>query len=318
MSVMRTLVHHADGGFSEAPPLESISELIQDPRQIVWLDVQDPTDEDVELLRCEFGFHELALEDAVRRDQRPKVDLYDGYCFLVFYAVRRGRDDEIALFVGKNYLVTVHAGQVPEIELTAERWQLNADRLGHGIAVTVYSLLDAIVDGYFPLVDAITEEVEEIEERMFERGGEDRQREVFAIKRELLNIRRVIAPEREVLNALIRRDEPIFGENTLPYFLDIYDHLIRVLDGVDLARDQLTSVLEAQLSVVSNRLNSVMKRMAALSTILMSVNLVAANYGMNFQVMPELGWPWGYGWALGLMVATGVLLAVVFRRIDWL
>jgi len=318
MPVSRVLVHHADGGFSESPPLESISDLIEDPRQIVWLDVQDPNDEDVELLRCEFGFHELALEDAVRRNQRPKVDLYDGYCFMVFYAVRRGRDDEIGLFVGTNYLVTVHAGPVSEIDLTAERWRLNADRLGHGIAVTVYSLLDAIVDGYFPLVDAITEEVEEIEEAMFERGGEDRQKHVFAIKRELLNVRRVVAPEREVLNALIRRDEPVFGEQTLPYFQDIYDHLIRVLDAVDLAREQLTSLLDAQLSVVSNRLNTVMKRMAALSTILMSVNLVAANYGMNFTVMPELGWPWGYAWALGLMVATGVILALVFKRVDWL
>ena len=318
MPVSRVLVHLADGGFEEPPALESISDCVEDRQKIVWVDIQDPNDEDVELLRCEFGFHELALEDAIRQEQRPKIDLYNGYCFIVFYAVRRGLDDEIALFVGPNYLVTVHAGPVPEIDITVERWRLNADRLGHGIAVVVYSLLDAIVDGYFPVIDDITEEVEDIEVATFESGKEIHQREVFALKRELLNFRRVIAPEREVLNTLIRRDDPIMGEQTLPYFQDIYDHLIRIMDAVDLVRDQLTSLLDAQLSVVSNRLNTVMKRMTALSTILMTVNLIAANYGMNFTVMPELGWPLGYAWALGLMVASGVGLALLFKQIDWL
>ena len=318
MPVSRALVHHREGGFDESPPLESISDLIADPEQIVWLDIQDPTDEDVELLRCEFGFHELALEDAARRDQRPKIDQYGGYHFIVFYAVRRKRNDEIGLFVGKNYLVTVHAGQIPEIDATVELWRLNADRLGHGVEVPFYSLLDSIVDGYFPVVDEITEEVEAIEAAMFRAGSVNGQQEVFAIKRELLNLRRVIAPEREVLNTLLRRDEPILGERSLPYFQDIYDHLIRILDSIDISRDQLTGLLDAHLSVVSNRLNMVMKRMTALSTILMSVNLVASNYGMNFHVIPELDWSFGYAWALGLMVTIGIILTVIFRRIDWL
>jgi magnesium transporter len=318
MPVTRALVHHSEGGFDEAPPLETISDLIQDRQKIVWLDIQDPTDEDVELLRSEFGFHELALEDVVRRNQRPKIDLYQGYCFVVFYAVRRGRTDEVSLFAGPSYLVTVHVGQAPEIDATVERWRLNADRLGHTVAVLVYSLLDSIVDGYFPVVDELTEAVEDIESAMFEPGEKDRQQEVFAIKRELLNLRRIVAPEREVLNALIRRDEPILGDQTLPYFQDLYDHLIRIMDSVDLARDQLSGLLDAQLSVTSNRLNTVVKRMTALSTILMSVNLVAAIYGMNFLYIPEFGWAYGYAWALGVMVAVGVGLALIFRRVDWL
>jgi magnesium transporter len=318
MPVARVLVHHADGGFDESPALESISDCIEDRQKIVWLDLQDPNDEDVELLRCEFGFHELALEDVIRRSERPKIDHYDGYYFMVFYAVTRGGSTEVNLFIGPNYLVTIHPGEVPEIEATVARWRLNADRLGHDVAVPIYSLLDAIVDGYFPVVDEITEAVEEIETAMFEPRGEVHQKEIFALKRELLNLRRVIAPEREVLNTLIRRDEPILGERTLPYFQDIYDHLIRIMDAADLSRDQLTGLLDAHLSVVSNRLNGVMKRMTALATILMSVNLVASNYGMNFTVMPELGWPHGYAWALGLMIVVGIVLTVVFKRIDWL
>jgi magnesium transporter len=318
MPVTRVLVHHDEGGFEESPPLESISDLLVDPGEVVWIDIQDPTDEDLELLRTECGFHELAIEDVASRHQRPKIERYDSYYFLVFYALRRGKTDEINLFIGERYVVTIHEGEVPEIAATVERWRLNADRMGHGVAVPIYSLLDAIVDGYFPVIDAIAEDVEEIESSMFGPSASNRQGEIFSIKRELLDLRRVLAPEREVLNTLIRRDEPILGEQTLPYFQDVYDHVIRVLDTVDLNRDQLSGLLEAHLAVVSNRLNSVMKRMTALATILMSVNLVASNYGMNFDNMPELHYGFGYAYALSLMVVIGTILTVIFRRIDWL
>src|SRR5215212_474595 len=318
MPVTRVLVHHAEGGFEESPPLESISDLLEDPGQVVWIDIQDPTAEDLELLRTECSFHELAIEDVATRHQRPKIERYAGYYFLVFFALRRGQTDEINLVIGERYLVTIHEGEVPEIAATAERWHLNADRIGHSVAVPIYSLLDAIVDGYFPVVDEIAEDVEELEDAMFGPQASNRQAEIFNIKRELLNLRRVLAPEREVLNTLIRRDEPLLGEQTLPYFQDVYDHVIRVLDTVDLNRDQLSGLLDAHLAVVSNRLNSVMKRMTALATILMSVNLVASNYGMNFENIPELHWTFGYPWALGLMVVSGAILAVIFKRIDWL
>jgi magnesium transporter len=318
MSVTRALVCRAEGGFTEAPDLDSISDLINKENQIVWLDIQDPTDQDIALLRAEFGFHELALEDVMTTHERPKVETYDGYVFIVFYALHRRHVHELNMFAGDHYVITIHQGDMPEIDATVERWRLNADRLGHDVAVPVYSLLDAIVDGYLPVIDEIAEQVEDIESAMFESGPRSHQQEIFGIKRELLNLRKVLAPEREVLNTLIRRDEPIFGEKTLPYFQDVYDHVIRVLDTVDLNRDQLSGLLDAHLAVVSNRLNQVMKRMTALSTIMMSVTLIASIYGMNFDVMPELHWALGYPYALGAMVVIGMTLAVVFRRIDWL
>jgi magnesium transporter len=318
MVVSRVLVHHAEGGFDESPELNWIDDLIRDGRHVVWLDIEDPSDDDIELLRREFGFHELALEDVVRRQQRAKIEHYGDYCFIVFYAIRRGSYDEINLFIGPKYLVTIHAAAVPEIAETVERWRKNADRMGHGVAIPVYSLLDAVVDGYFPVVDELAERVDALEDSIFDPRARTSLPEVFGLKRELLNLRRVLAPEREVLNVLIRRDEPILGEGTLVYFQDIYDHVIRVLDTVDLYRDQLSGLLEAQLSVVSNRLNFTMKRMTALATILMSVNLIASNYGMNFDNMPELRWEYGYFFTLGLMVMVGLLLAVAFRRFDWL
>lgn len=318
MPVKRALVHHDAGGFDESPQLDDISELIEAKDQIVWIDIQDPDDADIELLRTEFGFHELALEDVDREHQRPKIERYDGYYFLVFYALRRQKCQELDLFIGERYLVTIHHGETPEVETTVERWRQNADRLGHAVAVPIYSLLDAIVDSYFPVVDEIAEEVEDVESAMFRPGAQSHQAEIFRLKRELLNLRRILAPEREVLNTLIRRDEPVLGEETLPYFQDVYDHVMRVLDTVDLNRDQLSGLLDAHLSVVSNRLNTVMKRMTALATILMSVNLVASNYGMNFKLMPEEEWAYGYPFALTLMVAIGLILTYIFRRIDWL
>ena len=315
MPVTRALVHHPEGGFDESPSLESISDLIHDDSGcIVWLDIKDPNADDLGFLRAEFGFHELALEDVMNRHERPKIDTYDGYFFMVFYAMTREAIRELNLFVCDRFIVTIHDGEVPEIEATVQRWRLNADRLGHDVAVPIYSLLDAIVDGYFPVIDEIAEDVEEIEGEMFGPNPRDHQARIFSLKRELLNIRRVLAPEREVLNTLIRRDDPLLGERTLPYFQDVYDHIIRVLDTVDLNREQLSGLLDANLTVVSNRLNTVMKRMTALSTILMSVTLIASNYGMNFDQIPELHWGYGYAWALGLMVAVGVTLALIFKR----
>lgn len=318
MPVFHALVHRAQGGFDESPRLDQIDAIIKDESHILWLDIQDPTDDDIELLRHEFNFHELALEDVVTRQQRAKIEQYPGYFFIVFYGIRRDRCDEINMFVGDRFLVTVHSGDAPEITETVARWHKNADRIGHSVAVPVYSLLDALVDGYFPVIDEIAEQVESVEDSMFNPRGPNHLPEIFALKREMLNMRRVLAPEREVLNVLIRRDDPILGEATLVYFQDVYDHIIRVLDSVDLYRDQLSGLLDAHLAVVSNRLNFTMKRMTALATILMSVNLIASNYGMNFENMPELHWPYGYPFALGLAALVGLVLAVVFKRIDWL
>jgi magnesium transporter len=318
VAISRVLVHLAGGGFAESPDMESASDLIRDTRQVTWLDIRDPNDGDLELLRREFGFHELALEDVSRRHQRAKIEHYPGYAFIVFYAAQRGLCEEISLFVGENYLVTTHAGDIPEIAETVERWRKNADRLGQEVAVPVYSLLDAIVDGYFPVIDEIAESVEALEDAVFDPRGHNRLADVFALRRELLRLRRVLAPQREVLNVLIRRDEPLLGEATLLYFQDIYDHVIRLLDTVDLYRDQLSGLMEAHLSVVSNRLNFTMKRMTALATVLMSVNLIASNYGMNFDNMPELRWEFGYFFTLGLMILVGLALVALFRRMDWL
>ncbi len=316
-------VHTDAEGLQNDIPLADISDILQRGDGLLWIDVVDPTPDELRLLGEEFGFHPLALEDALRRHQRPKLEHYDGFLFLVFYGLetvdRRPVLREVNLFAGKNYLVTVHDGRLPAIPETADRWCANVANLGNrGVGLLVYSLLDAIVDGYFPVVDDLAERIEDLEAAVFDRAEAGAQEAIFDLKKDLLAIRRVLGPERDVMNVLVRRDAPVFGDAVVVYFQDVYDHILRVTDAVDTYRDLLSSALDAYLSMTSFRLNEVVKRLTASSIILMSVTLIAGIYGMNFEHMPELDWRLGYPFALGLMLAIAGSLVLLFKRIDWL
>ncbi len=321
--MIETTLHAADGSFQEQVPSEQIGELLKTSGHLLWLDLADAaTDEDIGFLRQQFGFHELALEDVRRGRQRPKVEEYEDHYFLVLYAVwyedHELRLNEIEVFVGANYVVTVHRGPLSELGETRERWRRDHSQFGAEPGWLVYSLLDAIVDRYFPIVDQLSDEMDDIEGAIFSRPDQSVLRRLFAQRRELLALRRVVAPERDVLNVLLRGDLNVLDDRSRPYLQDIYDHLIRLLDSVDLQRDLLSNALDAYLSVVSNSLNMVMRRLTALTVIIMVPTLIAGVYGMNFRFMPELEWPVGYFGALGLMGMVAALLALVFWRSRWL
>jgi magnesium transporter len=300
--------------------------------ELVWIDVLDPTEEDIAFLERTFGFHRLALEDVMRRGQRPKMDEYSDYYFGVIYAVhpdvaaRQLVANELHFFWGGRFLVTVHARPLLELEELARR--ARDGNIGsvvggadHGLNSVdlVYRLLDGIVDDYFVAVDALAEWGEELEDRMFAgRTGSQTLRDIFALKKILFATRKVIAPSRDVVNVFLRRDLPIVPDPYVPYLQDVYDHTVRVIDSLDTYRDLMSSALDANLSLISNEVGQTVKRMTAVTAILMFDALIAGIYGMNFAFMPELQWQFGYGWALGLMLASTLLLLAVFRRIRWL
>ncbi|HEY7035552.1 MAG TPA: magnesium/cobalt transporter CorA [Thermomicrobiales bacterium] len=322
---MITVNVHANGKMVENDlPLSSISDVLGQKDHLLWLDVADPTDDDIRLLAEEFSFHPLAIEDVSRRHQRPKIDFYEGVVFIVFSAMQNTPDGsirlvEVDLFIGENYVVTVHEGPLEFLGETRERWSRNVEEIGNrSVALLLYSILDAIVDGYFPCIDELSDRIEDLEASIFEHFDTKTQQEIFRLKKDLLGIRRVVAPERDVLNVLVRRESPVFDPATIIYFQDIYDHILRVTDAVDTYRDLMSSALDSYLSVTSNRLNQVMKTLTASSIILMSMTLVASIYGMNFDNIPELHWRLGYYGALTLMVLIGAGLGWVFKRIDWL
>jgi magnesium transporter len=322
----------ADHAPIRAVPLDEVRGLSLEQHNFVWVDIQAPDPDDLAQVKRTFGFHPLALEDVSRQHQRPKVDEYPGYYFVVLYAVRPDgqagplRTSELQFFWGKNYLVTVHVEPWPEIVDLArrlERGELSPvnGATGREVGVTdlVYRLVDATVDGYFPAVDSIAERSEDIEERMFSAAsGPQTLQEIFSLKKDLVHLRKVTAPSRDVLNVLLRRDLELCGWEYVPYFQDVYDHTVRVIDSLDTYQDLLSSAVDIYLSLVSNNVNQAVKTMTAITAILMVLALIAGIYGMNFQDMPELRWPFGYAWALGLMATSAVGLWLLFRRIRWL
>src|SRR5215213_5084169 len=198
------------------------------------------------------------------------------------------------MFLGANYLVTVHRHRIGAIDRADELWPQWLDRAENEAGLLAYLLIDAIVDDYFPLLDRISDRMDDLEDEIFSDFDPESVREIFLVKKQLVYLRRVVAPLREVFNTLLRRDQPMFEREIRFYFQDVYDHLIRVSDAIDTLRDLLGSIMDAYLSMSSNRMNVVMKRLTSISTILMSVTLIAGVYGMNFELMPELKWRYGY------------------------
>ena len=321
--MIKVILHNNDQKAIIDAPVEELPEIVAREHTMLWVDLTDPTPDEVNAIGTIFKFHPLALEDTMSDDIRPKIDQYDGYSFIAFYGMTHSlegcRAHSVDIFIGTNYMVTFHDSALPVIEETANRWKQNVASLGNrGPGFLLYSLLDALVDGYFPVLDSITDRAEDLEESVLAGGEPLLQGSIIQLRRELLLIRRVAGPERDVMNILVRRDPPYFGKKEVVYFQDVYDHLLRVIDSVDLTRDMLAGVLDANLSMVSYNLNVVVKRLTSSSIILMSVTLVAGIYGMNFVNMPELQWHLGYLFALGLMVVIGVVEFLVFKKIDWL
>lgn len=322
--MIETLVLNRDSlAFNRVKDPDEISDLCSVTSNIVWVDVADPTSEDFDELAKEFGFHPLSIEDCRNEHQRPKVEEYPGYYFIVLYEAElvMGRElelRELNIFLGKNYLVTVHSQPLRAIPTAERLWREWTDLAERGTGLLAYLLIDSIVDDYMPLLDTLSDHMDDLEDQIFVDFQVGAIEEIFHIKKELLFLRRAVTPLRDVFNTLIRREQPLFSRETLVYFQDVFDHLIRVADTIDVLRDMLGSTMDAYLSISGNRMNTVMKRLTAISTILMSVTLIAGIYGMNFDYIPELKARYGYVGALLSMVAVGVAIYTYFRRIKWI
>lgn len=314
--------------FNHSTDMQQIAELLHDPSHIFWLDLQNPTPQELETIATTFHLHPLAIEDASHEHQRPKVEEYEHFVFLVFHTINSVGDErglamgEVDVFVGENYLITVHHGEpLKELEEAEQRWRRGNTQLEKGIGLLLYSLLDTIVDHYFPVADSLVDQAEALEARLFVASKAMRERQLtldlLALKKQFIAFRRIVAPERDVLNTLTNRDNPFFTEHIIPYFRDVYDHIARLNDTLDLYRDQLSTIMDANLSVVSNELNKVMRTLTVVSIILMLDALVVGIYGMNFDYMPELHLHYGYFGVLLLMLILSILLVLFFRRIKW-
>ena len=301
--------------------------MVQNPADtsvpLVWIDISAPGPAEEAFLRERLRFHPLAVEDCVRGRQRPKLDRYPEYYFLVFYAAAINEErermalQEVHVFIGRRYIVTVHDHEVASFQEVLVRWRAHPEGF-RSVGALAHAIVDTIVDGYFPVLDHFAERVDEVEERIYETRGDSDIGEILAMRRELTTLRRVLGPEREVLGTLVRRDLPFLSPELALYYQDVYDHAIRVVEETENLRELLGVAIDAQMSVASNRLNTTMRLMAAWSIILMGMAWIAGVYGMNFDHMPELHWTLGYAWALSLMLGVGGLLFIYFRRKRWI
>jgi magnesium transporter len=321
-----TCVYRDGAESSQELTVEQISDLLQKSRNVVWLDVNEPTERQIAQLGEEFELHPLALEDAMSTHQRPKVERYEKYVFIVVWAATIGEDgrvsmDEVSLFVAPRFLITIRHGGSLMLDAVRRRIdQGGATERSTGPRLA-YAVLDEIIDGYFPVVERFEDQIEKAEDDLIGDGTDDVHGSLtdsFRIKRELLGFRRAVAPLRDVLGRVVHIDEAVLGEDLDAEFRDLYDHVLRVYEELDTQRDLLTGVLEAHLSVVSNRLNVVVLRLSSWAAIVLVPTLIAGIYGMNFDHMPELHWRLGYAYALGLMGGSGLVLWWRFRKAGWL
>ena len=478
--MLKTLLCDKNNHFLVVEDVSKISDLLRQPDHRLWLDMENPGPEDFRMLENEFQLHPLAVEDAMVRHQRPKVDQYSDFYFVVFYAVesetsespppatatrlglketrfhgtgwrrppgrpqfepgsligilddyssengQQGRTNghadnqahtngrhvlnaeeatpadvdagervllhELSMFMGKNYLITVHEHPIFELNEVARRWYRNVVKIagekaqaaapqgtrpltnaeakalkagddheeqplvgkgpvaltgankGKGslrfdsepdqvddtyreqsqadvstdMGILLYSLLDTVVDGYFPVIDSLVDRIEDLEEQIFERFNQGAIQDVFNLKKDMLALRKVLAPERDVLNVLTRRDLPIFEQHTLVYFQDVYDHVVRITDSIDTYRDLLSSALDSYLSMQSNRLNITVQTLTSVSIMLMSISTFTGWFGMNFEHMNELHTSWGYPTLIVVVLVVVGLEALFFKRRGWL
>ncbi|WP_241981352.1 magnesium transporter CorA family protein [Cryobacterium algoritolerans] len=310
-----------DEGFS----LADVSEHLEVPDSVVWVDLDDPGEDDLALLTDELGLHELAVEDALSLGQRPKLDRYPDHLFLSAHsadldpATSRVTTHEIAAFITGRALVTVHRNGRFDVDAIVARWDSSPDLTKNGVAFLVHGLLDYLVDGYFEAVEALDDEIEELESRLFVPTADQElvQRRSFELRKSLVTLRRVILPMREVVNTLLRRDLHLLGDEMGPYFQDVYDHVLRAMEWTESLRDLATSILEANLAIQGNRLNVITKKVTGYAAIIAVPTAITGFYGQNVPY-PGFSQEFGYYSSIGLIVGLSALLYILFKRNDWI
>ena len=292
---------------------------LAEPGHLLWCDLQDPTEDELTLVQQEFRLHHLAMEDVAKGGQRPKVDCYDDYFYLVCYALKHGdgaataEPCQLNVFVGRNFVVTIHSSEIGILSQTLSRWEKSIHHHEDGVGFLLYFILDAVVDDYFPVLDAIDDRIEALEQSLFTGFKEESLKEIFQLKRSLVQMRRLVAPLREAVYQFVRQEQTLFTAGTLIYFQDVYDHVIRVVEALDTHREMLTGALEAYLSVVSTQLNQVMKKLTLMATIVGGAGLILGAWGMNISKLPLKDDPA----AFAIVLTGAVIVALVALGAAW-
>jgi magnesium transporter len=271
----------------------------------------------------ELGLHALAVEDAIESHQRPKLDRYADHAFLSMYAVHwtgahELRLSEVDAFITSSALVTIRRDPTFDIGDVVARWDNSPDLAKYGVGFLLHGLVDHVVDGHFDAVQDLDDEIEHLEDVMFEEtSGNDIQRRVFSLRKNLVSLRRVVTPMREVVNSLLRRDLAVVSDPMRPYYEDVYDHVLRATEWTESLRDLVTTILETNLTLQGNRLNVITKQVTSWAAIIAVPTAITGYYGQNIP-FPGFGRTSAYIWSCTLIVVMSVLLYVTFKKRGWL
>lgn len=305
--------------------IEEVSDYLEEPDTVVWVDLCGPSPEHLEELAVELALHELAVEDALGPHQRPKVDHYESHLFVACHAVlvdgAEGelRTTEIDAFATDRWLLTVRKDDGFSMDPVLRRWDRAPGRTSHGVSFMLYALMDVVVDGYVEAVQAFDDYYDTVSEAVFSETPMEpgQQRHWFEMRRALVRFHRLVIPMREVLNGLMRRDRDLVTAELYPYYQDVYDHVLRVAESTEALRDVVASLVETNLTLRDYRQNQVMKKVTSWAAIIAVPTLITGFYGMNVPY-PGEGEPWGVWLSVTLIVVFVVVLYALFRRRDWL
>ena len=315
---------YTDGRRTANIQLKNAGDILKQTEGFVWIGLHEPQEETLQLVQQEFGLHDLAIEDAHRAHQRPKVEIYGNSVFIVLRTAQINSEHHIEFgethfFLGNNFIITVRHGSSISYADVRTRCENTPHLLGKGQGFALYAVMDSIVDQYFPVVHIMEEDLEQLEHKIFkEKPSRETTEYIYHLKHELLEVKRAIFPLVEICNRLMRFDFNYISEDTRPYFRDIYDHAMRINEMIDNSRELLNTALEANFSLISISQSEVSKKFAGWAAIIGVPTMVAGIYGMNFNDMPELHWHYGYPVVLSVTIGLCVVLYLLFKRSGWL
>jgi len=302
---------------------QEIHEYVRRPECFIWVALYEPTPEELETMQREFGLHELAVEDAQHGHQRPKIEEYGDSLFVVLNTVELAGDElkvgEVDIFVGRNYVLSVRSRTERGFAEVRARSEREPDLLRHGSAYVLYAIMDTVVDRYFPVFDGLEAELEEVEKRIFS-GRSNRAiiESLYVLKQKLMTLKHATAPLLEATSKLYGGRVPQLCAGLQEYFRDVYDHVARVNQSIDILREMVTTAISVNLSLLTIQENEVTKRLAGYAALVAVPTMIAGVYGMNFENMPELNWSLGYPLTVAIMVAIDGYLFYRFRKAKWL
>jgi len=318
----RVFYRDKDCKVEEGIDLPRLSELLKASHPCLWVDLEGEPPEALEAVAREFSLHPVTIEDLVHRNQRPKLEEFDSYIFIVTHGLRsiQGEEvvtDEFNFAVGENWILSAHDGHVEAMKRVYDQVVATPKAFDGGASFILYRMSDLLVDSYFPALDALEEQTDTLEDDVVQRPTQARLQQIFALKRVLVHLRKLVSPQREVYNALSRRDHPYIDPKSAAYFRDLHDHLIRANEIVESYRDLVSNMLDAYLATISNRLNEVMKRLTILATIFMPITFITGFFGMNFAGMPFSS-NWLLWTTIAAVVITPLAMLVWFFKSGWI